>query len=867
MKRIYKNIALAALLLSVAACSKEDDFSPSYLNDPDAVHITAQVGTNDVTGGFTRSNPLGTDNEQAAFNDGDKISVAAGTQSPVTYQLGNNGWAPVGDTYLKWQTDAMNITAYYPVDKNNASATTFTVPTEYTDDNPIADADYMTFSDTQTKGDDKAINLTMQRKMVRIVVDEIKFNDQFAKDYSVTAIKVHANTKGYANGEPEAGNIEVSALLQGSDFYALLAPTTADNNSTFLTVTVAHKNDASDTHTLTVKGIPATEAGNSYSFALTVGKDKASIGTLSVNDWTTGTEIGGGMAEEIPLLTFNAAEEQTMILKQTGNAKLHESIEYSVNGGNWQPFEVETENTYKAITFGGNHGNLRMRGMSANGTCQNNSNKTTVTFGNTSVDVSCTGDIRTLVDYTNYLNASTSNARFCGLFEGCTNLISAPELPATTLAQDCYSSMFSGCTGLTTAPELPATTLAQDCYSSMFSGCTGLTTAPELPATTLAQDCYNSMFSGCTGLTTAPELPATKLAGSCYERMFYGCKSLTIAPEIKAETMSSGSCSYMFGECTSLTTAPELKATQLASSCYHCMFYNCTNLNEAPALPATTLKERCYNCMFYGCKRLTIAPELPATTLAESCYSNMFSNCTSLPKAPELPATNLANNCYDKMFSGCTSLATAPELPATTLKDKCYHYMFSGCTSLTTAPELPAETLTEEYYSYMFSECKNLTTAPEIKGTTFGEKSCYYMFYKCSNLTTVPDLNAVNLADMCCAYMFYYCTSLTKAPALPANSLVYGCYQGMFWDCKSLIEAPILPAEKLEDWCYFNMFISCKKLSNVTMLATDVSAYLCLSGWLNDVAESGTFYKNPSVTDTNNYGIPSGWNIQNYNNQ
>jgi len=51
----------------------------------------------------------------------------------------------------------------------------------------------------------------------------------------------------------------------------------------------------------------------------------------------------------------------------------------------------------------------------------------------------------------------------------------------------------------------------------MFYGCTGLTTAPELPATTLASNCYSSMFNGCTGLTTAPELPATTLPDSCYK--------------------------------------------------------------------------------------------------------------------------------------------------------------------------------------------------------------------------------------------------------------------------------------------------------------------------------------------------------------
>ena len=34
----------------------------------------------------------------------------------------------------------------------------------------------------------------------------------------------------------------------------------------------------------------------------------------------------------------------------------------------------------------------------------------------------------------------------------------------------------------------------------MFRDCTSLTTAPELPATTLANNCYQEMFRGCTKL-------------------------------------------------------------------------------------------------------------------------------------------------------------------------------------------------------------------------------------------------------------------------------------------------------------------------------------------------------------------------------
>ena len=88
--------------------------------------------------------------------------------------------------------------------------------------------------------------------------------------------------------------------------------------------------------------------------------------------------------------------------------------------------------------------------------------------------------------------------------------------------------MFNECTSLTTAPELPATTLTNYCYNDMFSGCTSLTTAPSLPATTLAIGCYRLMFDGCTSLTTAPSLPATTLAEYCYWCMFYGCANLKV---------------------------------------------------------------------------------------------------------------------------------------------------------------------------------------------------------------------------------------------------------------------------------------------------------------------------------------------------
>ena len=375
-------------------------------------------------------------------------------------------------------------------------------------------------------------------------------------------------------------------------------------------------------------------------------------------------------------VTFTADDIQT--LKYEGS-----DLQYSIDGGiTFNHLPANTE-----ITFGGPT-ILYLRGVNnldgnfydSKDYIQTQGYK--ISFGKDDVPVACTGDIRTLIDYKTYKTVDTSNAKFISLFKDCTELTSAPALPATTLADNCYYAMFYNCKSLVNAPALPATTLAERCYSNMFSNCTSLEDAPELPATTLAFGCYESMFQNCSSLVTAPELPATTLANQCYADMFSGCEKLTDAPALPATTLAHVCYSGMFSGCKKLTDAPALPATTLETWCYAFMFQNCTSLVNAPELPVTTLAVSCYQRMFDGCTSLVNAPALPATTLANKCYGAMFSNCTSLEDAPALPATTLAEYCYGSMFYGCEKLTEAPELPATTLTDNCYNQMFYECTSL-----------------------------------------------------------------------------------------------------------------------------------------------------------------------------------------
>ena len=567
MKMMKYMTCLATALLALVACSDADDILSAYHSDPNAVHITAEVGKASADG-FSRSNPLGDAEAQKKFNTDDEISVKADGQAAVTYKFNGTEWIPQDSKFLKWESETMNFTAYYPATYTGGTPTQ---PMEYNSEANLAAADYMSFSNSQKNTGDNKLTLTMERQMARVVVDIASFNDQYA---GATVNSINSLTimgvKAYKHSD--------------NKFYALMVPCEAKSTENFLSLKVGEGN----TETLT--GIPALEAGKSYTYDLTVGKNKVVVTGITVKDWTT-DKIINGVAEldTRPYLTFKAEGEQTF--KMVNNGYFPSNIEYSVNEGEWKNVVAD-----QGVTFGGSNGTLRLRGTNSNGTATSDANYSTISFTNSGVKVACTGDIRTLLDYRNYKTVDTQNAKFCNLFENCTALTFAPKLPAETLASNCYSEMFSGCTNLNTAPELPATTLAEACYSEMFSGCTNLNTAPSLPATKLVENCYYNMFSGCTNLKTAPKLPATKLAYWCYYGMFNDCSSLTEAPILPAETLANGCYFYMFSGCKNLKTAPSLPATRLARYCYHSMFRGCTNLTSVTMLAPRdqiTSKERC----------------------------------------------------------------------------------------------------------------------------------------------------------------------------------------------------------------------------------------------------------------------------------
>ena len=509
-----KSVLAIAGILALASCSSSEDFFTENLGDNNK-SVKMTFTASQENGSATRT-AIGTEGGKTKihWSESDVIKVTNGTETKdFTLTAG------AGTTKATFEGNMPVSEGYYAIYPNQSDVT----------------FSNNTFSGVELKAEQEAVEGSFDSKAAIMVAKSNGTNLPFKNvvayfkvtptfDCSEIVVTAHKSTDALAGkfdvaidgeGTPSISNITkksrevklTGTIKANKDYYILLLPGTFEYG---FSVTLKPKDDTTKKYF----------------------KQKNTSFTLNRNElWNLGQMKGATVVSEstIPYITFAADAEQTFKYNDysyqvnTGVAQdANQYLEYSVNGGEWKNF-----NYVQYVSFGGSNGDLRLRAKVDQGNYFASDAGPMFKFGNESVEVNCTGDIRTLIDYENYYCANTSKAMFMNFFNSMTNLTSAPYLPSMELASQCYYAMFKGCTGLTTAPELPATTLDNSCYYEMFYGCTGLTTAPKLPATTLATFCYREMFYGCTSLTTAPELPATTLAMGCYDKMFYDCSNLS----------------------------------------------------------------------------------------------------------------------------------------------------------------------------------------------------------------------------------------------------------------------------------------------------------------------------------------------------
>ena len=522
-KKILTWACTAALFLT--GCTTDTINNGRWMEDSNAVRIQASAGST-----LTRSNPID-ESKQTGFNQDDKISVR-NRNITVNYTFdGEKLWVPENDKYLVWDEKDLKFEGYYPYDGKNDFSVGY-IKQDQSTLKALAQSDYMNIiSKLQSIPSDKRLPLELKRQTARLIFNIQKFNDEFSTEAKVTELKIYSYENTNEETTDDWGPItpyQVGNGGVGTTYTALVIPG----------VIYAELN-TSETHSYLPDEEPEAlkletgelKAGKSYTYNLIVGKNKVTVGGVTVAEWTPGTPLPEGVAEEdlTPYVTMTATSNQTFVMKCTENYTLP-NLEYSVNNGKWQ--KVVADNP---VVFGDEHGSLRLRGKCPNGTATSWEKYSTITFSDENVKVDCSGDIRTLINYTAHENVATENCSFISLFKNCKALRSAPQLLATALKESCYRQMFEGCTSLEQAPDLPATVLKESCYQSMFTGCTALVNAPELPAKELDNYCYESMFKGCTSLQKSPKLRATKIMEGCYKSMFEDCKKLIFVTMLATE--------------------------------------------------------------------------------------------------------------------------------------------------------------------------------------------------------------------------------------------------------------------------------------------------------------------------------------------
>ena len=302
--KITRYMGAFAVIAMLAACSTDDEQSANTAANE--VKIAATVGGNSI---FTRSNPLGTEAEQQSFNENDVISVTTEGKT-VIYKKTGEVWAPAnaGD-YLVWTGNAQAFEACYPEKADESTTNSFSVGYVSADQSTvdkIEKSDYMISREAIEKAyipSDRQLTLNFARQTARVIVKVSGFGDEF-KDLNPTlsAVEVYSKLKVPAgDGDSYAAIKTYKKEESGNNmFYALVSPGDANSTEKFLKLTVTYNDgevvNPTQTKELYVTGIPALEKAKSYTYDVKIGKDKATIGSVSVADWGKGDAITGGDA-------------------------------------------------------------------------------------------------------------------------------------------------------------------------------------------------------------------------------------------------------------------------------------------------------------------------------------------------------------------------------------------------------------------------------------------------------------------------------------------------------------------------------------------------------------------------------------------
>lgn len=289
----------ACLLTGVAACDTDKDVVV-YGEDSGAIQVEATINT-----AFTRSNPGATGEQQKQFNEGDELQLSC-EDGYLNYVFSGGKWSPTDNYYLRWGTEPVTYSAFYPV-INGASTANFILPTNQQRLENLANADYMTCTvENATDDGSRILRLGMNRKMAKVIMTLADVSGQG----KVQGVKI-GSYQGYTNGEVVETTSLVSPFItvpeggkagqNGCSYTAIVTPGKAGTTATFVSLNYLGED-------LVMPGIPELKPGKCYEFTLKVEGSVISVSEPVVSPWDGGT-LPGGDVEELQLAAYYVKEQ------------------------------------------------------------------------------------------------------------------------------------------------------------------------------------------------------------------------------------------------------------------------------------------------------------------------------------------------------------------------------------------------------------------------------------------------------------------------------------------------------------------------------------------------------------------------------
>ena len=315
--KIFKYLGTFAFLAMLAACSTEDE---QVRFAGDEVKVNATIGGESV---FTRSNPIGSTEEQSEFQDFDQIGISVNGGAAHKYEMKNGVWGVAeSEVPIKWESEATDFKAFYPYSYNNVSNSfdNGQICTEQNIKEGLALSDYMTAKKTYPNiPENRQLDLTFKRQTARVIIDieNSTFTNEFPNPV-VAGINIYSQLELPATQGVDVSVIKaykMDASNPKSSWVALVAPNAEDASKNFICISV-QENSTGTAKAYSIKGIPNLERGKSYTYKLKIGKDRAIIDNVTVTDWKEGAVIPGG---EASVVTVESIKESVTKQLENGN--------------------------------------------------------------------------------------------------------------------------------------------------------------------------------------------------------------------------------------------------------------------------------------------------------------------------------------------------------------------------------------------------------------------------------------------------------------------------------------------------------------------------------------------------------------------